>query len=255
MHPLLKPHRRAGLCFTSIHLDQISVPPSESQIPNIKRIERRLRYSFTKHPKTFHLRRPKRTPFLGWRDQIAQQHSQTMCGFTPSDAGYDLNLYPNLARYRTPQRDTNDDTTPPTTTYNATPDSMYNNAHHYTPYSCASDSSLPSPPYQPSTLSQIEREDDDDDEEEEEEEEEGEFPFRRPHHHQTTATTTNSSSSNLPPVAKDPALSTVYVRLFASDILMFGDEWRRCPVCLGGRVCLVRGKCVEDGRRVKVLFW
>jgi hypothetical protein len=33
-----------------------------------------------------------------------------MCGLMPSDSGYDLTLYPNLARYRTPQRDINDNT-------------------------------------------------------------------------------------------------------------------------------------------------
>jgi hypothetical protein len=53
---------------------------------------------------------------------------QTMCGLMPSDSGYDLNLYPNLARYRTPQRDINDNT------HSATNDNTYNDTNNNTYY-------------------------------------------------------------------------------------------------------------------------
>ena len=172
-----------------------------------------------------------------------------MCGLMPSDAGYDLTLYPNLGRYRTPQKDINDNNP----TYNPTPDSMYdnknnnnnNNAHQYKPYRASHDNlSIPAykPKAQTNPLSQVE--------EEEKEEDEFDFPVFTPRHQ----TTTTNSPSTLP-VAKHPAHSTIFVRIFASDILMWGDEWRRCPVCLSNKVCLLRGRCVEDGRRVKILFW
>jgi hypothetical protein len=161
-----------------------------------------------------------------------------MCGLMPSDSGYDLTLYPNLARYRTPQQDINDNTHNKTY-YPATDNN--NNSYSYTAYG-------PDPinnPYQPPNHHQpqegdAQREDDDEDDEEE-------FPMRR----QTTTTPTRATT----PSTKKPALPTISVRLFAPDILMWGDEWRRCPACLGGKVCLVRGRCIEDGRRVKVLFW
>jgi hypothetical protein len=183
----------------------------------------------------------------------------------PSDSGYDLTLYPNLARYRTPQQDINDNTHNKTyypatdnnnnsysyTAYGPDPinnpyqppnqsDNTYHH-HHHTAYG-------PDPinnPYQPPNHHQpqegdAQREEDDEDDEEE-------FPMRR----QTTTTPTRATT----PSTKKPALPTISVRLFAPDILMWGDEWRRCPACLGGKVCLVRGRCIEDGRRVKVLFW
>jgi hypothetical protein len=197
-----------------------------------------------------------------------------MCGLMPSDSGYDLTLYPNLARYRTPQRDINDNTH--NKTYCPAPDNNNNNNnnnsysysysysytaygpdpinspyqppnqsdntyHHHTAYG-------PDPinnPYQPPNHYQpqegdAQREDDDEDDEEE-------FPMRR----QTTTTPTRATT----PSTRKLALPTISVRLYASDILLFGDEWRRCPACLGGKVCFVRGRCIEDGRRVKVLFW
>jgi hypothetical protein len=174
-----------------------------------------------------------------------------MCGLMPSDSGYDLNLYPNLARYRTPQRDINDNT------HSATNDNTYNDTNNNTYYP-ATDSDTysytaygPCPinnPYQPhnqlNPLAQEEvqaQEVDDDDEEE--------FPFR----HQTM-TTPSTPASTLPSTTKKPALPTIFVRLFASDILMWGDEWRRCPACFGGKVCLVKGRCIENGTRVKVFF-
>jgi hypothetical protein len=161
----------------------------------------------------------------------------------PSDSGYDLTLYPNLARYRTPQRDINDNTHN-ATYYPATDNNNNNNnnnTYSYTAYG-------PDPinnPYQPPNHHQpqegnAQREDDDEDDEEE-------FPMRR----QTTTTPARATT----PSTKKPALPTVRFRLFASDILLFGDEWRRCPACLGGKVCLVRGRCIEDGRRVKAMFW
>jgi hypothetical protein len=185
-----------------------------------------------------------------------------MYGLMPSDSGYDLNLYPNLARYQIPQRDINNDNsdnascnaTDDDDIYNTTDNSYYSatdsNTYSYTAYG-------PCPinnPYQPpnqliqeQVQAQQQQQEVDDEEEEEEEEE---FPFRP----QTTPPTPPTRASTLP-IARKPALPPILVRLFASDILMWGDEWRRCPACLGGKVCLVRGKCIEDGRRVKVMFW
>lgn len=152
----------------------------------------------------------------------------------PSDTGYDLTLYPNLARYRTPQRDIN-------TTL--TEESAYNvpdkdkNTYDYTAYNSNGNSlKVSNYPPQPTPLSQQSLQDEGEDQE----------------------TLPTSSSTPLAPQAS----ATTFIHLFTSDILLRGDEWRRhCPRCSGGggggggRVCLARGRCVEDGGRVKVLFW
>jgi hypothetical protein len=176
-----------------------------------------------------------------------------MCGLMPSDdAGYDLALYPNLARYRTPQRGINDTTAAAyTAAYTATHTASDNNTYHYTAYS----PSLQIPEYKPNN-NQPQKEEEDGEaqqqqqkqqqQDEDDDDEEEEFPMRHP----TTTATTPINTTKAP-----KTLPTSFVRLFASDILLWGDQWRRCPACLGGKVCLVRGRCVEDGRRVKVLFW
>ena len=149
-----------------------------------------------------------------------------MCGLMPSDTGYGLGLYPNLARYRTPQQDINDEPTY-CTSYTAT-DNNNNNTYPHTAYN----DKPTSPPYQPQTP------------QEGEEEEEEEFPTRtpRPPHHPTTTT-------------NNPTQPTVFVPVSAAKILLWADEWRHCPLCSGNKVCLLRGKCVEGGRRVKIVFW
>jgi hypothetical protein len=264
IHPIFSTHTaELAFAFTSIYMNQNSVHPNSRTSKNQ---QKKNRNTVSIEPITVHHKsrfpRPKRTPTLRSQPQnqsFPKQHNQTMCGLMPCDSGYDLNLYPNLARYRTPQRDINDNTHKTTcnsaendtynnTYYNAT----HSNTHHYIPYS----DSLTIPPYQPKPKPQEDQKEDDEEEEEEEEEEQEEeeeeeqFPSRTPRYYPITP--------NIPstlPIAKDPALPTIFIRLFASDILMWGDEWRRCPACLGGTMCLLRGKCVEDGRRVKVLFW
>jgi hypothetical protein len=161
-----------------------------------------------------------------------------MCGLMPSDdTGYDLALYPNLARYRTTQRGINDTTA---AAYTASDNKTY----HYTAYN----PSPKSPEYQPNNNNQPQKEEGEAHQQHQqyEDDDEEEFPMR----HQPTTTTTPINTTKAP-----KTLPTAYVRLFASDILLWGDEWRRCPACLGGKVCLVRGRCLEDGGRVKVLFW
>lgn len=116
-----------------------------------------------------------------------------MCGLMPSDSGtYDTNLYPNLARYRTPQHDING-----------------TNAN----------STLPS--------------NNDDD-----------------------ATTTNDSQETYIPYSpqQQPASSiSNSIRRQALNNTA-SNQWRWCPACHGTRVCLVIGRCVESGRRVRVAF-
>lgn len=116
-----------------------------------------------------------------------------MCGLMPSDSGtYDTTLYPNLARYRTPQHDINhsDSNTTVTTTTTITTTTANDSQPTYIPYS----------------------------------------PHQQP---------TSSISDSIHRQALN---------------ILASNQWRRCPACHGTRVCLVIGRCVESGRRVRVAF-
>ena len=170
-----------------------------------------------------------------------------MCGLMPSGSGYDLNLYPNLARYQIHQRDINDDNSDNASCNATDDDDIYNEIDSTYSYTAYGPCPINNPYQPPNQLNQEQVQaqqqvvDDDEDEE---------FPFRP----QTTTTTTPPTRASTLPIAKKPALPPIHVRLFASDILMWGDEWRRCPACFGGKVCLVKGRCIENGTRVKVFF-
>lgn len=129
---------------------------------------------------------------------LPASHRATMCGLMPCDSGtYDTNLYPNLARYRTPQHDINNSNTTTTTTTTTTITT-------------------------------------------------------------TTTTTTNDSQQTYIPYSpqQQPASSSSIsdsIRRQALNILA-SNQWRWCPACHGTRVCLVIGRCVVSGRRVRVAF-
>jgi hypothetical protein len=92
-----------------------------------------------------------------------------MTNFTPSNTmpgTYDLNLFPNLMRYRTPQANTNTNS--------------------------STSATLPCPPH---------------------------------------------SSVQQHPIE-----------------LLSGDYWRRCPCCRRNKICIVIGRCIESGKRAKVVL-
>ena len=187
----------------------------------------------------------------------------------PSDTGYDLALYPNLARYRTPQKDINSSglTYKP---YNATDANNSNNNGSSSTYLYTAYSNRPaSPLYQTRGFRQGEEEEDGEEEEEpsqqpstpksppyqpqaQREEQREQKQKQNPTPSSPTYTSTTTTARTRPP------LPTVSVPLCAADILLHGEtECRRCPLCFS-KVCLLRGACVADsgrGRRVKFVFW
>jgi len=103
-------------------------------------------------------------------------------------------------------------------------------------------------------------------------------PFHQIHHPSTLlqqattnpTTTHNPTMTNTMPGAYDPALYPNLMRYRNSQPAIVsprpangiprhpleslpGDEWRRCPLCWSSKICVVVGRCVYWGRRVKVV--